>query len=165
MNNKLIAALASLTLLACGNPVAPAGEDLSAASEAELKISAATTRKKTLTPAPVWQARVSATSTAPVFASTFSIETTYDLFIAFDIPVALSGQHVAIFEVSAPNGQVYQRTEVPFSSGTATSYRVWSAMPVAGTWIQQYAMSGGWTVRVFLDSEQVSRAVAAFVLQ
>lgn len=161
MNNKLLAALVSLTLIACGNPIVPAGEDLSGSSTAELKA-----RAPAKPPAPAaWTVRVSATSTNPVFATSFAIATTYDLYLAFDIPVALAGQHVAAFEVLSPDGAVYQRTQVSFSSGTSTQYRVWSSMPVAGTWIQQFAMTGAWSVRVFLDAESVSRAAQTFVLQ
>ncbi len=157
MNNTLLAALVSLTLVACGSPMVPAAEDLSATSQAELKAARPA--------AAVWQVQVSATSTNPIFKTSFVIATTYDLFMAFDLPVALAGQHLAAFEITSPGGTVFQRTEVPFSTGTSTHYRVWTSMPVAGTWIQQFSMTGTWSVRVFLDAEQVSRATQTFLLQ
>lgn len=173
MTKQLLAALVSLTLIACGNPIAPESEDVSdSSSEAELKAAntlkaSAQVARKPAPPPPApaaWKAQVSATATNPVFKTSFPIATTYDLFVAADIP-KLTGQHVAIYEISSPDGSVYQRTEVPFSTGTATTYRVWTSMPVAGTWIQMFAMTGTWTVRVFLDSETVSRASQTFSLQ
>ena len=38
-------------------------------------------------------------------------------------------------------------------------------MPVAGTWIEQFQLSGTWTVQVFLDAETTPRATRAFILQ
>jgi hypothetical protein len=173
MTYRLLAALVSLTLIACGNPVAPAAEDLSDSdsSQAELKASRAskTPAKKSKGPAAAtepaaYAVQASDSATAPVFKTTFDIATTYDVFVAFDIPVTLAGQHVAVFEISSPSG-IYQRTEVPFSTGTATKYRVWSSMPVAGTWIEQYAMTGAWTVKVFMDAETAPRATQTITLQ
>jgi hypothetical protein len=177
MNNKLLTAALSLTLFACGNPIVPPGEDLSASSQAELRLqSPVAIAPKTLdaekfklvdqkTKRIVWAAQVSDTATNPEFKTNFTIAETYDLFIAFEIPVALAGQHIAAFEVVSPNGAVYQRTEVPFSSAASTHYRVWSSMPVAGTWIQQFAMAGSWSVNVYLDGEQSSRASRTFILE
>lgn len=153
----LIAALVALTFTSCGSPVAELGDPSdSAASIDDLKAARA--------PA-AWKIRVAKTSTSPSFKSRFVIATTPDLFAALDIPTALAGQHVAAFEWISPEGVVFQRSEVPFSMGSAKTYRVWNAMPVSGTWIQQFAMTGSWSVRVFLDSEANSRATAAFVLQ
>ncbi len=156
-HNKLLAALVSLTLTACGNAITPDGEDLSASSSAELRAAK---------PAPAtWTAQVSATSTNPVFVSSFQIATTYDVYVAFDTAGALAGQHIATYEFSSPNGAVYQRNQVTFTPGTSTQYRVWSSLPVAGTMIQQYAMTGSWTVKVFLDAEATPRATKVFTLQ
>ena len=159
MNNKLLAALVVLMFTACAGPITPPGEDLTASSEAELRAA------RRPAPTPVWKAQLSQTPTNPVFATTFTIATTYDLYVAFDIPVSFPGQHIAAFEFVSPDGAVYQRTEVPFSPGTAKSYRVWSAMPVAATWIQQFAMTGNWKVQVFLNGESAPRATQTFVLQ
>lgn len=166
MHHKLLAAVVALTLSACGTPIAPRGEDLSASTrDALVKTKLNPKTRRPPTPAGGWQAQVSDTSTDPTFKGGFAIATTYDLYLAFDIPQALAGQHVAAFEVASPDGAIYQRTTVAFTPGASTQYRVWSSMPVAGTWIQQFAMSGTWTVRVFLDDEQVSRATKTFVLQ
>ncbi|GEM_PF-2802793 len=157
---RLAAAVACLTLIACGSPLAPASEAPTASSQAELK---GPQKPKRPRASAQWAAQVSDTATNPTFASSFAILETYDLFFAFDVPASLPGYHSAAFEVVSPDGSVYQRTEVAFSTGAST--RVWSSMPVVGTWIQQFQMSGEWKVIVFLDAEQVSRASKTFVLQ
>ncbi len=165
MNHKPFAAtVACLTLIACANPVAPPAEDLSASSSSEAELKGPQKVKRPRAPS-TWEAQVSDTATHPVFASTFTILETYDLYFAFDVPSSLPGTHNAAFEIVAPDGSVYQRTDVTFTTGASPHTRVWSSMPVVGTWIQQFSMSGDWQVRVFLDAEQVSRASKTFVLQ
>lgn len=156
MTKQLLAAIVSLMFTACAGPITPPGEELSTSS-ADLKAAA--------TAPAAFTAKVSASATNPVFQTTFPLATTYDLYVAFDIPTAISGTHVAVYEFVSPDGAIYQRTDVPFSMGRAKSYRVWGAMPVAGTFIQQYGMTGGWSVRVSLDAETAPRASAAFTLQ
>lgn len=152
----LMAALVVFT--ACGVPVAELGDSADqSASGDDLKAA----KRAPAT----YKVQVAASQTTPVFQTQFVIATTADLFAAFDVPVALAGSHVAAFEFVSPDGVVFQRTEVPFSMGGAKTMRVWNAMPVSGTWIQQFAMTGTWRVRVFLDSEANSRASASFVLQ
>jgi hypothetical protein len=158
-HTKLLAALVALMLIACGSPLAPEAEDVPTSTTAELKACGAK-----VAPAG-WQAQVSATSTRPIFSSSFAISSASDLFFAFDTSGALAGQHQATFEVTSPDGAMYQRKQVPFVPGSSTHTRVWSSMPIAGTWIQQFAMTGTWTVKVFLDAEANARATKAFVLQ
>lgn len=153
-------ALLALTFTACGVPVAELGdaEDPSSAIE-ELKAARAPAA-----PAP-WKIHTSKTQSNPSFKTKFVIANTPEIFAALDIKSRLTGTHLAAFEFVSPDGVVFQRTEVPFSMGSARTYRLWNAMPIAGTWIQQFNMTGTWKVRVILDSETNSRATASFVLQ
>jgi hypothetical protein len=153
MLNKLLGALLVLSAVACGGPLQPAGEELVGVSQSELKAPAANT------------VRVSDSSTDPAFESQFSIANTYDVFFALDLTSKVRGAHTATYEVSAPSGAIYQVTNVAFTVSGTSGYRVWSSMPVAGTFIEQYSMSGTWKVKVFLDNGSTPTTTAAFVLQ
>lgn len=155
------AALATLTCLGCGFEAvpeveAPAGGDSQAEALRQKGPSSISMRVRT------------ADSQSGSFGTTFSINATYDLFFAFDLPSSKSGSHRAVFEVFLPGGSPYQRTEVAFAAGQAAvegevqaelisgGYRVWSSMPVAGTMIQQSALTGKWKVQVLLDGALVA---------
>ncbi len=152
-------AVLTLTFCACGIPGAEPDDEADAVSSVDdLKAAAA--------PA-AWKVRLSKTQTKPSFETSFAIATTPDVYGVLDIPsaTATKGQHHAAFEFISPDGVVFQRTEVPFKMGKAKSRRLFNAMPIAGTWIQQFQMTGAWKVRVFLDAEAAARATATFTLQ
>ena len=151
MPTKTFAAL-MLCLAACGTPVAaPPTEQLIGTSADEL-----TSPQRTL--------RLSASDTRPDFKKNFTIATTPDLFVAFDYHSKSPGSHKATFEILAPSGILYQTTDVPFVV-TQHAARVWNSLPVAGTWVEQYSMSGTWQVQVYLDDASDPAASTTFVLQ
>ena len=169
MTKQLLAALVALTLTACGNPVAPAGEDLSGSTADALFDGTRVEVRKVRQPRPppplVWTSQISDTATDAIFKTSFPISTTHELYFAFDVPVPADYQQVARFVVTSPNGATFQTTQVPFSTGTSTRYRVWSSMPVAGTWIEQFQIKGTWTLKVYLSDEDAPRAQQTFLLQ
>jgi hypothetical protein len=63
--------------------------------------------------------------------------------------------------VFEPAGNLYQRSEVD-STGRG---RVFAELPVAGTWIQQFAMTGRWRVKVFLDDQPRAAGATNFELR
>lgn len=104
--------------------------------------------------------RTSATQSPPKWATTFGINTTNTLYIAAELKAA-AGPHTVAFEVYEPMGNIYQRNEVAFSG----SGRVFDAMPIAGTWIQTFAMTGTWQVKVFVDGAPTPSGTAGFTLR
>ena len=169
MPKQLLAALVSLMLTACGNPVAPAGEDLSGSTADAIydgtRVEVRKVRQPRPPAAPVWTSQISDTPTDAIFKTNFAIATTHELYFAFDVPVPATYQQVARFVVSSPNGATFQTTQVPFSTGTSSKYRVWSSMPVAGTWIEQFQIQGMWTLKVYISDEDAPRAQQTFLLQ
>lgn len=90
----------------------------------------------------------------------FAIDNTNTLFFAAEV-AAGPGPHRVVFEVVEPQGNVYQRTEAA-CDGAA---QVFASMPVAGTWIQQFAMTGQWKVKVFLDDAPAAAGHTRFTLR
>lgn len=165
----LSAALAALACLACG--FEPVSEDRAASTAGTGQIDAL----KQKGPGSISMRVRTADSQSGAFGTTFSIDATYDVYFAFDLPSSKSGSHRAAFEVFMPGGLPYQRTELPFAAGQAAvspevqaelisgGFRVWSSMPVAGTMIQQSALTGRWSVKVWLDGALV--ASSTFTLE
>lgn len=117
----------------------------------------------------------SAMSRAPIeWRRHFVLEATSDVHLSVDVMRPSPGPHVAAFEVFAPSGSLYQRFDVPFGAGVAASddvltvrggLQVWATLPVAGTWIQQFQMVGGWRVEVFLDQSPAPTDAFRFTLE
>jgi hypothetical protein len=111
---------------------------------------------------------------APAWKSSFDIYSTYELMFATEVPASLTGKHTLTVFVKMPGEMDYQRFDVTFVTDgeagageqkaelTATGYRVWVGMPVAGTMIDQYALAGDWTADAHVDG--VSKATAGLVL-
>lgn len=161
---RSLAAVAALSLFACGQEVV-AEDEGTGFGPGEAQSDALKTSKRTS--AIAMKVQVAAAQTG-AFATSFSIDATYDLFHAFDVPSTKAGSHVATYEIYMPSGMPYQRIEVPFAAGQAAvgaevqadlitgGYRVWASMPVAGTAIQQSAITGVWSVKVALDGVWVA---------
>jgi hypothetical protein len=78
--------------------------------------------------------------------------------------------------VNLPGGSAYQRFDVNFATDvtagaaeqqtekTSTGCRVWVSMPVAGTTIQQYNLTGPWSASFYLDGSGAANASAGFSL-
>lgn len=167
MFSKRIAVLAgTLALAGCGVGMEGGQAALTGSAQAALVTSASSQLRTT----DAHRARV-----APAWKSNFVITSTPDVFFALDIPSALKGHHIETVFVSY-GGSPYVRYDVSFAAGvapaageqaaerTATGYRVWAAMPVAGTEIEQYGLSGPWSAGLMLDSTS-SSIVANFNLQ
>ena len=105
--------------------------------------------------------------------TSYAINNTNTLWFATDLS-GVTGHHTESVNVSMPGGSSYQVIAVAFAAGvtpasgevaaekTSTGYRVWAAMPVAGTIIQQYNLTGPWAATVALDSASSAAANTAF---
>jgi hypothetical protein len=150
--------LMSLAVLtACGVPVAPPAPQALTAGSSEDEL------KQERDPATLKFTK-DGTETNPTFKKKFVMSHTPDLFIAYDHKGRINGNHKASFELTAPSGALYQYTDVPFA-GNAHGVRVWSTLPIAGTWVEQYSMTGTWTVRVYLDDANDPVSTSTFLLQ
>ena len=155
MPTRTLVALLCLCLSACGTPIAPAAEPLAARNQEGLQ----GLQGRAL--------RFSESPTHPDFRHQFAIADTADLYLAFDARTkgaAPTGGHHARFEISSPGGAIFQVTDVPYAASHQGA-RVWTSLPIAGTWIAQYAITGSWEVRVFLDDASEPAGTATFVLQ
>ena len=83
--------------------------------------------------------------------------------------MAASGAaHTVAFEIYQPGNTLYQRIEETVPPAMQSGRRVLTfnhALPVAGTWIQQYAMSGRWQIRITVDDELNPAGKGSFLLQ
>ena len=112
-------------------------------------------------------------SGTPTWMSSFVINNTNEVYFAADLG-GVSGHHVMNFFVMMPGGSAYQTISVPFAAGVTPAsgeqaaekisggYRVWAGMPVAGTIIQQYSLTGPWSADVTLDSASSPAASDSF---
>jgi hypothetical protein len=120
----------------------------------------------------------SASIEAPSFSDSFVIAETTDLHLALDVSAsAVGGHNVATVFVDMPGGSAYQRFDVAFATNvvadpgelqaepTATGYRIWITLPVAGTWIEQYQLSGTWTAEAYVNNSTSANASLAFTLE
>lgn len=112
----------------------------------------------------------------PVFNSSFPLASTSDIYLATEISGALSGHHTQTVFLFTPAGYAYQRfdlafaTDVPAGAGeqqaekTASGYRVWVTLPVAGTMIQSSNLVGTWKSELYVDSASTPNARGSFGL-
>ncbi|MBI3182902.1 MAG: hypothetical protein HYZ28_12260 [Myxococcales bacterium] len=169
MLSAVVAAAAALTLAACG-------PELQSDSPDGLK---GNKSRSGSTSAPTYALRTTDEHVAgvePTWKTAYPIMSTYDVFFATEITGSLSGHHTETVFVFTPSGAAYQRydvafaTDVPAGSGeqqaerTATGWRVWVSMPVAGTMIQTSGLTGTWTGEVLIDSASTPNARTAFDL-
>lgn len=111
----------------------------------------------------------------PPAKTSFPIVSTYDVYAETEY-ANLSGSHAQTTRWYAPGGSLWQDSTVKFattntaSSGevqaalVGTRYQVYDSMPVAGTAIQNYGLSGGWRVDVHLDGAATPIASVSFDL-
>ncbi|MBX7098328.1 MAG: hypothetical protein K1X89_11495 [Myxococcaceae bacterium] len=98
----------------------------------------------------------SAAKVAGRWARRFPLATTRSIFVAVDVSGASPGGHVVELTFVQPGGLPWQVQTVSFqatgSGGKhAAPERVWVELPVVGTWIEQYALTGRWTVEAAVD--------------
>jgi len=89
----------------------------------------------------------------------FAIDAVRDL----DVAVSWSnvqGSHVQQLRFLSPSGDEYQKLESAFDAAKLTLDAglptVHNTFPIAGTWIQQRATVGVWTVNVYLDGKLIT---------
>ena len=114
--------------------------------------------------------------------SSFLIESTPTVFIALDVNRSISGHHTASIVVQTPQGLPYQRFDFTFTTAapvgseapaiegvlraehTPTGYRLWVALPVANTLIQDLGLAGRWSSSVYVDHSIRPTASVSFAL-
>lgn len=146
----------TLALTACG---------LEVTDEASAPVAAA---QEALTPgASVAAMHTSAAQVAGRWARRFPLATTRSIFVAVDVSGASPGGHVVELTFLQPGGMPWQVQTVSFQAagggGKQAAERVWVELPVVGTWIEQYALTGRWTVEASVDHGRSSSLT--FVLE
>lgn len=161
MKTTLLPAL--LTLAACG---AGLDTDLD-----ELKRASATT-------SPTYALRTTdQLASSPTWKTSYTISSTGEVDFATDINGVMAGHHQLTVFINMPDGFSYQRIDVSFATDvvaavgeqqaqkTSTGWRVWAAMPVAGTLIQSANLAGTWSAQTWVDSASAANASTSFTLQ
>jgi hypothetical protein len=82
------------------------------------------------------------------------------IYVTWNLPGGPNTQRV---ELVAPDGGLYQRFSLEFTSPTtSTTTETW--VPVSGSWITQHSLFGAWRVEVYLDDGTTPVATSGFVL-
>lgn len=150
----------SVALGACG---LPEGDDVGATHQA-LKAAHAP-RHVSKGKVARGQVRVAASMQPRTYQDDFVINETNTVFFVA-APAAPSGQHQLTFEVFEPGGGLYQSQTVAFTgSAKRIPVELVSSMPVAGTWVQQFSMTGDWVVKAWLDDAADPIDEASFTLE
>jgi hypothetical protein len=87
--------------------------------------------------------------------------------VSWNVP----GRHLQRLHLIAPDGALYQRFTATFDGDdprrSYTNPRevlVDTLVPIAGTWITEYAMGGQWTIEVYVDDGPTPVATSGFRL-
>jgi|CXWL01.1.fsa_nt_gi hypothetical protein len=158
--SKIVGILAACFIAACGNP------GLSVVSEQLPEVAG----EQDLTRAPKLSStvKVAKSQAAPVqFAAKFKMSTTYDLYFAVDVTGLPAGTHHVDVELTAPGGIIYQSLPADFvvpSSAAGKTTRVWVALPVAGTLIEQMQLIGKWKAAGFINYGGSANSSSTFTL-
>jgi hypothetical protein len=172
MNRLALIACFSSLLFACGYDA----QELSAEELKSSTSSGSGTRTKgTTSVAPInYALRTSSSAGSTVWTSAFPLSSTYDVHLALDFPSTVTGHHRATLELRTPYGDVYQRIDVAFATDVAAGagelqaqaisggWRLWFRLPVAGTFIDQYQLTGSWSGTAFYDAGASSVATNTF---
>jgi hypothetical protein len=112
----------------------------------------------------------------PVWKTSYSADTTYDVFFALDVSGDVTGAHSYTLFIFAPGVIPYQAIDVTYTSTSCTpvfgsacwvdqtsdGIRVWTSFPVAGTIIEQFSLFGTWTADAYIDAAVSPTATTAF---
>jgi len=99
-------------------------------------------------------------STPPPAKDSFSLPDTDSIYFYAYFPDLESGNHVAVMEIDGPDGYTYRTLSAPFTVGTGLitggalsemGTRVVLELPVAGSSISRYGLTGQWGARLLLD--------------
>lgn len=90
--------------------------------------------------------------------TSFSATATRDLEVKVSWQNVPAGSHVQTLEILLPGGNLYQQTQMAFgvAQGSDEPLVAIQTLPVAGTWIQQRHLTGGWMARVSLDGQVIA---------
>ncbi|HVE86086.1 MAG TPA: hypothetical protein VND93_24685 [Myxococcales bacterium] len=114
---------------------------------------------------------------ATAWKTSFSILDTPELYFALDVGSNTPGHHVERLVLTMPSGSAYQVLYVAFAVNvaaaageqqaerTSAGWRVWASIPVAGTTIQEFNITGRWSVGASVDSATVANASMTLTLQ
>lgn len=104
-------------------------------------------------------------SADPVWKTSYSVNSTYELYFALDVIGAIVGTSFLQLEIVMPSGLPYQ---VFVDSFTASSgepidggIRIWKSIPVAGTMIQQFSIYGEWSATAYVQEPDASMHTAS----
>ncbi|HEY2461609.1 MAG TPA: hypothetical protein VGI16_12415 [Candidatus Acidoferrum sp.] len=91
-------------------------------------------------------------------ASAFSLSSLRDLNVMVAWQNLQPGHHSQTVQVFLPDGNLYQAFEQSFeiADGAPGAIATAQALPVAGTWITQHALTGAWQVTLQLDGQAMS---------
>lgn len=90
--------------------------------------------------------------------TSFSISKVRDLSVTVVWKNVAAGTHTQRLDLLLPNGGLYQTFSSGFvqPAGPSSQLEVKQQIPVVGTWITQRALTGKWSVNVFLDGQNLS---------
>jgi hypothetical protein len=172
--NHFLVTMAALGAVAagCGGPLDTADEEASGTSAEALR------SNQTRTVAPSATSRTSNVQkigSAPPLVTQFPILSSYDVYLETEY-ANLTGVHTQTTVFYAPGGITWQTTSFTFATtvkatgsevqaaAVGKTWQTYASMPVAGTAIQNYGLSGTWTVAVFLDSATKPMTSQSFTL-
>lgn len=116
--------------------------------------------------APTYTLRTTDSQVEPiVWKTSYSVNDTYDVYLALDVVGAITGSSALQLEINMPGGLPYQvfNDSLTGSSGTpiAGGVRIWKSLLVAGTLIQQAALYGSWTATAIVQESDGSLHTAS----
>lgn len=173
MNWMMAAAVVAMMVLAgaCGMPEDEQPGDALGVAHDYAKAKPVTTTP----PAAVYALKTTDVKVAgqvPVNKTALPIATTIDLYIAVDYQ-NVTGSHTQLVQVFSPDGSFYQgfnknicigsgcTANFPEVIGTTAQY--WETLPVAGSYISQYNLTGSWRVDLYVDG--VKKASTGILFQ
>jgi hypothetical protein len=152
MLKTTVALIAGCLLAGCGL----SAEEAAAGTEAVSQDQALTATQVTVQTA-------STLGTKPKYQSTFNIAATYAVYLDVSASAG-AGNHQVIIDIFDPHGNAWQSDTLTFTGLKKGASLVTDTVPVAGTWIQQYNLTGAWTAQVFLDGASAPSATVTFTL-
>lgn len=117
-------------------------------------------------PAPTYTLRTTdARSADPVWKTSYSVNSTYELYFALDVIGTIVGTSTLQLEIVMPGGLPYQVLLDTFTAASGEpidgGIRIWKSIPVAGTMIQQFAIYGEWSATAFVQESDASMHTAS----
>ena len=112
-------------------------------------------------PAPSYTLRTTdAQSADPVWKTTYSVNSTYELYFALDVIGTIVGTSALQLEIVTPGGLPYQVFIDTFTAASGEpipgGIRIWKSIPVAGTMIQQLGIYGEWSATAYVQESDAS---------